>query len=165
MAKKSNGQATNEIDPGRARHFLSQSMGVYDKLDAERISYMNRCKAIRGELPEIYDQAKDAGIPVRALKAEIKIKLEGRKIEKCRVRQEAAMPEDRSEKELFDQLVRALGDFGELPLGAAAMSRAKPGDDDDEEDVRPRHLQEAERQRAENARNLKGIGKLEADAP
>lgn len=147
----------NRIDPTVAKRWFGEAMRVYDALEEQKMENMRVCKDIRSRLPSIFESAEAAGIPMKALKAQIKIELENRKIKECEARQAAAVPDDDEDQETFEQLQKALGDFGDSPLGAAAL-KAKQGDDD--ADVRPEFLkrQEEDRVTRENgARLSKGI--------
>lgn len=104
---------------------LHEIEGCLADLLSERGAYMNRCRAIRERITAAYDQAKDAGLPRKALKTLVKNREAVRKIEE-RI---AALEEDEAAN--YAALQAALGDFADTPLGEAAMSRAKPKSEGD----------------------------------
>jgi hypothetical protein len=116
MAKKGNGYD---------RHVLEALLTEIDAADARLASlkgeYMQSCKGPRQDIATAIDQAKDVGIPVRAFKMLVKNRRLDRKIANNTARLEA------DDTESYDKLVADLGDFVDLPLGAAALRRAKPG--------------------------------------
>jgi uncharacterized protein (UPF0335 family) len=77
---------------------------------------------IREAITGIYDEAKDAGIPKKELRALIRTRELERKIEQTRADLEA------DEQATFEQLAEALGDFGNTPLGQAALDGARHGE-------------------------------------
>jgi hypothetical protein len=70
-------------------------------------------------MSETYDAAADKGVTRRVLKAKVKEHLTQEKLLAIR---EGLEDDDRNE---FDILTEALGDFGGTPLGSAALDRAK----------------------------------------
>jgi uncharacterized protein (UPF0335 family) len=126
---------------GRTKPYLKRIEKLLDDLDSERGSYMAKCRPIHEDIREIYGEAKDNGVPIKALKGLVK----WRELAKKQAGIGADF-EDMDEKASYDQLVEGLG-----PLGLAAAVAAGYRSNEDDRDVRPRHLQEAERQRqAEN---------------
>lgn len=100
-----------------AKQFVSDIERHFETLDSYRGEYMNRCRAVRDLIAQIYDRAKDAGVPKKELKAVIKTRELERKIEELRDDLEDGA-------ETFDQIRHALGDLADLPLGTAALDRA-----------------------------------------
>lgn len=80
---------------------------------------MNSAKEVRGDMKEVFDEAKGDGITKPALAAKIKERLLGAKLEA--VREEL----DAEEVEIFDALSLALGDLEGTPLGESARKGAK----------------------------------------
>lgn len=72
---------------------------------------------------EIIDEAKEAGVNVKALRAVVKARALERKAEEAR----DALEDD--EQQAFDDIREALGDFADSPLGAAAVEKATPKQD------------------------------------
>ena len=89
---------------GRAQPFLKRIERLLDDLESERGTYMSRCKPLHEDIREVYAEAKDHGVAVKALKGLVK----WRELEK----KQAGIAtdfEDIDEKATFDQLVEALG--------------------------------------------------------
>jgi hypothetical protein len=132
---------------GKAQPFLKRIETKLDDLDSKRGAYMAACKVVREDIKEIYGESKDHGIPVKALKALV----EYRVLEKRQAKLAASF-DDIDESAAYSQLVSTLG-----PLGFAAAQRAgylptnNSGSDDEERDVRPRHMRQPEATTSEPA--------------
>jgi len=104
----------NGFDPDLVAGFVNRIETLHDDLLSEKSDYMHRAKAIRNDVTSVYDEAKDAGLAKKALKAVIKARdLEAR----------AKAARDDLEDDLsdtFDNIRLALGDLADLPLGQAA---------------------------------------------
>jgi hypothetical protein len=93
-----------------------------EKLDgdllSEKMAYMNRCKIIRKMKADKYDHASDQGISKKLLKAKIKERDLERKI--------GGLTEDfeDDERSEYQMISEKLGEFGDTPLGKAALARA-----------------------------------------
>ena len=105
----------NGFDPATVSVYVDRIENRHDELLKERSTYMLACKGIRGEIAEILDEAKEKGIPKRALKSVIKARELEAKAEKVRADLEA------EDQESHDLLRQALGDLAELPLGKHAL--------------------------------------------
>lgn len=118
MAKK----PTNGIDADIATDFVARIEDRHAELESMKGSYMRDCKGVRGEIKDIYSEAKDAGIPVKALKTGVKHREYQRK-------QDALKADlDIDTLSAFEQLQEALGGIVDLPLGKAAIDAAKRRD-------------------------------------
>jgi len=117
---------------GRAQPYLRRIEGKLDDLESERSQYMLACKPIHEDIREIYGEAKENGIPVKALKGLVKY----RELEKKQAKI-ADDFEDIDEAAQYSQLIETLG-----PLGFAAAQRAgfARNENEAERDVRPRHM-------------------------
>jgi uncharacterized protein (UPF0335 family) len=111
--------ATNGFDKEKTQGFVGQIEGFMTVLASERGLYMNRCRAIRESIGDVYEAAKDAGLDRKALKHEIKARERDRKsVEEF----ENLEADQRDQVELIRD---ALGDFAGTPLGQAAMAGAE----------------------------------------
>ena len=162
---------TNGIDGAVAKRFIGEIERCHEELLTERGSYMARCKNIRERIKSWKDLAHDAGIARKALNTYLKERELLAKID--------ALTEDFEDDEIeqVDLLKAALGEFGDTPLGSAAVQKAEARKDkasksldsltdDDDRDLRPRHLQDkgGDDAAAANAKALKkGIKQLDAD--
>lgn len=120
---------------GKSAPFLARVENVLDELERMKGEYMAACKAKRADIKEIYTEAKDAEVPVKALKGLVKY----RELERKQAALEEAIPDE--EVSEFQILVEALGDFGDTELGQAALNLAGGGEEG-EQDVRPRFARE-----------------------
>jgi uncharacterized protein (UPF0335 family) len=109
--------AANSIE-GIAEPFLKRIETLNTDLGSLRGSYMSDCKAIRGDIKEVIAEAKDKGVPSKALKQLVRY----RELE--RKQRDLAANLDIDETATFETLVAALGDLATLPLGEAAITKA-----------------------------------------
>ena len=91
---------------------------LYGDLLVEKTTYMSKCKTIRKIMADEYDTASDRGISKKLLKAKIKERDLERKIDSLT---EDLEDDERSE---YQMLSEKLGEFGDTPLGKAALARA-----------------------------------------
>src|SRR5262249_2632890 len=87
--------------------------------------YMASCKGPRQDIAAVFEQAKDSGVPVRAFKTIVK----NRRLDRQMAANVAKLEEDDVAE--YDKLVTDLGEFWDLPLGQAALRRAKPSKHED----------------------------------
>lgn len=104
----------NGYDPAILRKFVKAIEGELATIAGLHEDIAPDVAGCRAEIKACYEQAKEAGIPVKALKAAIKV----RKIER-------AMESDVSDG--YDQIRHALGDLADTPLGRAAIGKPVGG--------------------------------------
>ncbi len=121
----------NGINDPEAQLWLSEIMRVHADLEIQKVENMNRSRQIRERLPEIYDRAKDAGIPVKALKAAVKVILKQRDLDELIAK---VTPEDDDDAEAFDF-------FRSIPKQGDLFSASE----DDDGDLRPGFLKNKSR--------------------
>lgn len=146
----------NGIDATVLARWTGEILAIHDKLDEQKIENMNKCKEIREPLPDLYEAAFNAGLPKKAFRAHIKLELAKRRYETfC----ENVIPDDEDDRASYEAL-RAVAEAGDL--FDHAVKKHDAASDDEQKDLRPRHLKELDRQRAEeNARRLReGISGL-----
>lgn len=138
--------AANSLE-GKAKPFLERIENLNAQLESLRGKYMNDCKPFKEDIAEIFVEAKDKGVNPKALRLLVK----DRQLE----RQQLKLPEklDIDERAVFDQLREALGD-----LGRAAAVKAGHAPKEDDADLRPTALKQAEKDRADEA-ELQKLGK------
>jgi len=107
----------NGFDPKAVSSFVARIEGLHGDLLHERSQYMLRCKGVREDISLVYDDAKDAGVPKRALKSVVKARELEAKAAKVRDELEA------EDMESHDLIRQALGDLAELPLGQAVLAQ------------------------------------------
>ncbi len=153
----------NGVDPKVLARWTGEVLRVHQELDDKKIEHMNQCRSIRERLPDLYEAAKDSGLNLKAFKAHIKVERAKIAFDKAC---ENAVPEDDEDQEAFEAL-RAVAEAGDLFDAAVKANEKKKGNgkkaaDDDDKDVRPRHLRDLEQQRIEEniARLEKGIAGL-----
>lgn len=111
----------NGYDPEKVKGYVSRIQNLHADLASRQSEYMTDCKVIRGDIKEVLDEAKDAGIPKKELRRVIRrLELEG-KIEDLRDELEG------DEQDNYDLLLDALGKFSDTPLGGAALAKTKNG--------------------------------------
>ncbi len=109
---------SNGLDPKLVKQFTADIQRLEAEIDVFKAEHMARCKRQRELINGMYDRARDSGIPVKALKTEIKaMKLEA-KADSLR----QSLEDDDAES--LEMIIAALGDLADLPLGDAALKRA-----------------------------------------
>lgn len=88
---------------GKAQPYLKRVENLLTDLDSKRGAYMAECKVVREDIKEIYGEAKDHGISVKALKALVEYRVLEKKQAKL------AEDFDIEEQAVYSQLVSALG--------------------------------------------------------
>lgn len=107
---------SNGYDPDVAKSYVSRVEALHGDLASERGTYMANCKSIREDINLVLTEAKDKGIPKKALRAVLKIRDFERKAE--------AVREDSDAADDIDMLRHALGDLADTDLGKAALEQA-----------------------------------------
>ena len=139
--------AKNSME-GKAEVFLKRIETLIAEGESAKGTYMAECKERRSDIKEVYEEAKDAGIAVTALKGIVKRRAMEKKI--------AAIADglDIDEASAYASLVEALG-----PLGvAAAKAAGHDPDGDDARDFRGNAQRQADKERADEAA-LNGVGR------
>jgi hypothetical protein len=115
------GAAGPGFNPQLVSGYVRRIEALLDDIASERSASMIACKAIRADIGEVLDEAKNAGVPRRELKAAIKARDLARKIEALRDNFEA------ENRETYDQIRIALGDLADTPLGLATLGAQDEG--------------------------------------
>jgi hypothetical protein len=114
--------AGNGYDEGKARNYFGRVESLLDELATERGEFMKRCRVLRDQIGEVVTEARDdLGVPKKAFRAVVREHELRRKLDAVR-----DGLEDNDLIDAFDLLKVALGDFADLPLGAAALAKAQP---------------------------------------
>ena len=163
---------TNGIDKTILDRWTGEIMRVHAQLDSQKLDNMRICKEIREPLGDLYEAAKNAGLPSKAFKAHIRAEL-AKKAYETRLRN--IEPEDEDEAAVYEMMreIATPGDLFDTAVKKHANRQQAKSDamdslGEDDEDVRPRHLREKDAaddaQVADNVRKLKrGIKPLPED--
>ncbi len=103
----------NTID-AKARPFIDRVERIMTEMESDKGAYMAKCRANRDKIKDVLTDAKDQGLPVRAMRGIVKFRDLERKQQRI-----AAKFEDADESDIYRQLVDTLGE-----LGAAAARQA-----------------------------------------
>lgn len=120
-----------------ARPFMERIERLHADLESERGKYMAACKVIREDVKVVFQEAKDAGCNVKALRGLIK----WRALEKRQDLIESGLDDD--EAAVYVRLIETLGALGLAAASAAGYEdgdNGDSGDNDDQRDLRPRHM-------------------------
>jgi len=96
-------------------HAIEKDM---DRLATLKGEYMQDCRQIREAIARTLVEAKDAGIPKREFKLVIRTRALENKLDAITNELEP------DERESYDAIRTALGDYADLPLGQAALDKA-----------------------------------------
>jgi uncharacterized protein (UPF0335 family) len=108
----------NSIE-GKAEPFLKRVETLMAEIESERGTYMSLAKSLREDIKNVYVEARDQGVPGKALKGLVRYR------ELDRKQRAIGAGLDIDEQSTYEQLVEALGDFASSPLGAATLDVAK----------------------------------------
>jgi uncharacterized protein (UPF0335 family) len=95
----------NTFAPEKVEEVVRKIENLAGEMDTEKSEYMLRCKDIRSDIKNEYDEAREAGITKSVLKAKIKERMLRKKVANCRSTLE---PE---QIDMFDQVSSALKDI------------------------------------------------------
>jgi len=112
--------AGNKIDPDVADRYVQRIEQLHDDIATLQAENAERCQNIREDVKEVYHDVFEAGLAPKPLKALIKVRELSRKAHAVRKKL------DLDQRAEFEQLVEALGEFAETPLGEAAVLAAEP---------------------------------------
>ena len=110
----------NGIDGDKLSAVVKEAERIEAEIASAKGAHMKFCQKKREEIAGVIKDAKaEHGIPTKELKAVLKRRKARQKMEELRDRLEA------DQQDTLDQMEHALGDLADLPLGAAAMDRAR----------------------------------------
>ena len=118
MAGNSNG-----FDGDQLNSFLDKIDDADDELLSLKSDHMAACKKPRAKIRETMAEAKEAGLNMAAFRTVVAQRRAERQVEKKIAELEADDAAD------YAAMQEALGPFGDTPLGAHALERAKPRED------------------------------------
>jgi uncharacterized protein (UPF0335 family) len=114
---------SNGFDPEQLNKYLSELDAADDKLLSLKLEHLNNCKAPRARIKNLMKEARGAGLNMEAFRAVVAKHRSDRKIEQRLSELEADDAAD------YEEMLHALGEFGDTPLGEAALKRARPQDE------------------------------------
>jgi uncharacterized protein (UPF0335 family) len=112
--------AANSLE-GKAQPYLERIERLLGEIDSVKSTAMNECKSLREDVRAIYGEAKDKGVPVKALKGLVKFR--GYERKKAKI----ADGLDIDEAASYRQLVDALGELGAAAARAAGFDPPDQG--------------------------------------
>src|SRR5690349_12058298 len=105
------------LDPKQIERFVKRIESLDDDIQRLRDECRAECFDLMTDKKAVLEEAKDAGIPLKPLKAAIK----ARRLEKqAKAQRDNLRDIDLIDK--FDLIRHALGDLADTPLGQAAMN-------------------------------------------
>lgn len=113
-AKPSNG-----FDKDKLKSYIDRIQNLEDEIASEMGTAMRQCKALRDDIKDIVTEAKDNGIPAKALKAEIKL------LSLDRQKAKIVAGLDQEDEQSLEAIQDALGDFASSPLGESVLKAAR----------------------------------------
>lgn len=119
MAQAAKPARTNGFDPEQLKGFIDRIENCETEIGSTMGAAMRECKTLRDDIKEIKTEAKDKGIPVKALNAELKL----RALDRDKAKVVAGLDEEAADS--LEAIQHALGDFASMPLGEAAVKAAK----------------------------------------
>jgi uncharacterized protein (UPF0335 family) len=108
----------NGFDKDKLKEYIKRVEAVEEEIASDTGTFMAGVKDLRKDIKEIYAEAKDNGIPMKSLKAEVKL----RRLDRDKAKIVAGLEEE--DRESLEMIQAALGDFASSPLGKATLARA-----------------------------------------
>ena len=107
----------NGVNPETIQSYVARIENLHGEIGKTKSEMMNACKVLHTDIKQVYIEAKKEGLNKKSLKALIK--------ERGLLRQAAECSEnlEPDEADMFTMMKDALGNFGDTPLGQAALSR------------------------------------------
>lgn len=96
----------SNFDPEVVNEFIGRIEEVNDEIASQKAKNAKKCRELSESRDEIIDEAKNAGIPKKVIKAKIKKRDLERQVEACRDDLEG------EDQDLFDNLELSLGELG-----------------------------------------------------
>jgi uncharacterized protein (UPF0335 family) len=106
------------VDWKAATQYVERMEAVMERKASIMGTAMAECKALSEDIGEILDEAKNKGVPKKAVRAVVRARALEEKANEARNALEA------EQMDAFDNLRLALGDLSELPLGQHALQGA-----------------------------------------
>lgn len=111
--------SSNSFKTEELKSYISRIENIDTEIASETGTFMASVKSLKEDKKEIFAEAKDKGLPIRALKAELKL----RALDRDKAKVVAGLEED--DRENLELIQEKLGDLASTPLGAAAMKAAE----------------------------------------
>ena len=110
-------EGRNRASSDQMADFVKRIENLEEEKLREKMTYMERARRISEQQKAVYDEAKDDGVPKKALKAVIKVREHERKA--------ADLRDDLEDDDAasFEDIRSALGDYADTPLGSAAVNK------------------------------------------
>lgn len=116
-------EGRNRANADEMASFIDKFEELEKEVLREKMAYMERCRRIREQQKDLLDDAKSQGLPKNVVKAVAK----ARELER---KSQALMENlEDDQRQIFKDIREALGDYADLPLGAAAVSREETDDE------------------------------------
>jgi uncharacterized protein (UPF0335 family) len=112
---------SGSFDPKKAQSYVERIEAINAEIASETGTFMAAMKEKKNDIADILEEAKSNGIGKTPLKTVIKARALTLKLEAM----EEALEDE--QRETYDQILHAIGDLAELPLGKAALDRAEKG--------------------------------------
>lgn len=110
----------NGYDAEQLEKYLAEIDKADDDLLRLKSDHMTACKGPRGRIKGVMKEAREAGLGMEAFRTIVAKRRADRKIEERIAELEA------DDKADYLAMKEALGDYGDTPLGEAALKRAAP---------------------------------------
>ena len=134
-------QLRNGYDDADLKQVVAEIEGYEDEKVEARAEAAGKCSALAKKITNAKKVAKGLGIPKKSLNQLLK----SRKLERQLRDVAADAPDD--EAEVFEDMVKVLGEFGDTPLGQATVSAAE------ERSAEARERRDQEQREGEEALN------------
>lgn len=111
--------AGNGFDKKVVQGYIDRVENLKEEIASIMGTAMNEAKSLHEDIAEVFKEAKSNGIPLKALKAQLKL----RKLDRDKEKVVAGLDEEDAES--LEKIQHALGLLADTPLGGAAMKAAE----------------------------------------
>lgn len=109
----------NGYDGKLVKGFIKRIEELDEEVGSIMGKAMREAKERREDIKSVFAEAKDKGVPIKVLKAEVKL----RKLDRDKSKIVSALDQD--DADTLEMVQAALGDFASLPLGRAAIDAVR----------------------------------------
>src|SRR5690348_13404687 len=105
MAQAASPSKSNGFDADKLQGYIGRIEDIETEISSTMGAAMRECKTLRDDIRDVVTEAKDAGIPVKALKAELKL----RALDRDKAKIVARL--DQEDEQSLEAIQSALGEF------------------------------------------------------
>ena len=111
---------TNGLNESQVKGFFAEAEDEMASIDEIMREATEKCQVHKDRIKEIAKEAAESGVPKKVFRTKLRERSLLRRADACRDTLSEAQRDE------YDLVSQALGQFGDTPLGSAALDRARP---------------------------------------